>query len=66
MLCRKCLDDLPSDRFPHATTCREYANAYARERGDCLGEAAHIYLVLLRAYCGLAWALRVGSAVIEE
>jgi hypothetical protein len=59
--CTVCGDTLPDGRFHGATTCREYADALARRRGDTLDDATHADLMLLRLWCQLFAALRDGG-----
>jgi hypothetical protein len=64
--CAVCGDELPDARFPEAATCRQYADALARERGDLLPEDLYQSLMLMRLWCRLSATLRDGKEMIDE
>jgi hypothetical protein len=63
--CAACGDELPDD-FPRATTCREWADAYARRLGGLLSEELYQSLLLVRGLCQLVAALQDGRNTIGE
>jgi hypothetical protein len=64
-LCAVCGDELPDD-FPGVTTCRGWADTYARERGDLLSEDLYRGLMLMRCLWQVMAALRDGRDRIGE
>jgi hypothetical protein len=65
-VCTVCGEDLPDDRHPGATTCREWADAVAARLGDMMSDAAYFYLMLLRRLCQVFAAMRDGRERIDE
>jgi hypothetical protein len=57
---------LYSRRPSEAATCRQYADALARERGDLLPEELYRSLMPMRLWCQLSAALRDGKERIDE
>jgi hypothetical protein len=62
MLCTICGDTLPD---PY-TTCRQWCDSVARERGDTLPQKDAEALLVMRGLCQVSGALAIGSVTIEE
>jgi hypothetical protein len=64
--CRHCGDTILEDCPAHVTSCRGYADWWAKQRGDMLSEDEAKTLTLLGFFCSLNVALRDGLELIPE
>lgn len=63
--CFRCGDDLPCDAPPGVATCRQYATAVARARGDMLTEEMAHDLTLYAGLCAIDVAIRDGDEEVD-
>ena len=64
--CQVCGHPLPEVIFPGVTTCREWADTVAHQRGDLLPEEVAHGLDRMLAWCRLLAAIREGREPIGE